>query len=75
MRSSERRTKRAGHRTKADRGDSLGVARVGIGVVVRHCRGVSCPSRGKPLSVALAVSATAVGAVFGAELAKTTSTQ
>ena len=33
MRSGERRAKRAGHRAEADRGDGLGVAGVGIGVV------------------------------------------
>ena len=39
MRPGERRAKRAGRRTEADRGDGLGVARVGIGVVGEHIAG------------------------------------
>ena len=39
MRSGERCAKRAGHRAEADRGDGLGVARVGIGVVGQHIAG------------------------------------
>ena len=36
VRSGERRAKRAGRRAEADRGDGLGVACVGIGVVGQH---------------------------------------
>ena len=39
MRSGERRAERAGRRAEADRGDGLGVARVGIGVVGQHVAG------------------------------------
>ena len=39
MRPGERRAERAGRRTEADRGDGLGVAHVGIGVVGQNIAG------------------------------------